>query len=98
MTRHLYVSRNWAKETFKILCTRQWLATEAVVRTPRGKGRMMAEVTTVATNVTCRDCLEIIVPKERAKLERLEATLKAGREAVIRAAGVDPTEVLNAQS
>lgn len=64
---HLYRVRNYRKDTFKILCTREDIKTPDLTH---------ATVTSSARQVTCPGCIDVVLPY----YENILATLKRNRE------------------
>lgn len=60
---HLYTTRHYRHDTYKILCTRENLSIP--IQEVRNR------ITTVPDVVTCTACLDILIPKFEAKLQKM---------------------------
>jgi len=76
---HMYTSRKFKSDEFKKLCDGQWAKSEKYNKmgpwhTPRPAGYV-----TVAANVTCKECLKLLIPKKEAELEKMRANFEAAQ-------------------
>lgn len=76
MMTHAYTCRKYHKPRFKILCSKQWVDGRPTKQTWRKEPETYVMVTTSPSKVTCPKCLEIIIPREEAKLEKLKITYR----------------------
>lgn len=59
--------------TFKLLCTREWIVENDMIR--KGPYRRMRpkSVTTVRSAVTCPRCLDLLIPQVEDELNKMKA-------------------------
>lgn len=65
--KHFYTSKTWSKGHYKILCTG--------ARQEFNKGDV--QPVAVPHNTTCPKCLDILIPKEEAKVQKMRDTRAA---------------------
>lgn len=76
---HLYTIRKYGVEEYKVLCTGEWKQPEDYMRRSTYGAEKQVNFTTVPSKVTCPDCLEKIIAKKRAELEKMEHNLAGAR-------------------
>lgn len=73
---HLYVSRKYQEERYKLLCTNEYTSPTHFQEKPWGRSRQI-QFTTMKHKVTCPQCLKIIVPRMEDELMNMRKHLEA---------------------
>ena len=82
ITVHYYVSRKYGINEFMPACTREWTRptnfTDVSKVDSWGNGRArQLNFTTTKAKVTCKECLNILIPKLQATIDAMRANMEA---------------------
>lgn len=75
MIHHIAQRKSYRSALYKFTCTKAWTKVRMEKKSKLSLPKPV-ECTSSLTKVTCPKCLEILIPKEEAKLEQMKKTYK----------------------